>query len=233
MCIINTFVVPSAQLTLQYLYRRSDPSQNSLYFRCLDKLVPKLLKPAVGTQIGAGSHNYLNLHRVVVSLVSYLGLVLTFGAVFPPLAAAFLVTMVAIIYFTQYNVCNFVANAQEHQLQHVVDFVEQECQRVGTLPILTFSMWMLVTVCACFYTLFLFEILGDAVGLRGSYWVLIVVPLLPMCLYIVYEGYYKYGSSTTKNTPVENNTRNVEIELPSVEGAEITTYNVMIAPSPV
>jgi hypothetical protein len=42
---------------------------------------------------------------------------------------------------------------------------------------------MLVTVSCLFYTLFLFDTLGDAAGFRGAYWVFIVMPLVPLCLY--------------------------------------------------
>jgi hypothetical protein len=47
---------------------------------------------------------------------------------------------------------------------------------------------MLVTVSCWFYTLFLFDTLGDAVGFEGAYWVLIVVPLLPLVLYVLWRG---------------------------------------------
>jgi hypothetical protein len=42
---------------------------------------------------------------------------------------------------------------------------------------------MLVALSCWFYTLFLFDTLGDAVGFEGAYWVLIVVPLTPVVLY--------------------------------------------------
>jgi hypothetical protein len=50
--------------------------------------------------------------------------------------------------------------------------------------ILPRAMWMLVTASCWFYTLFLFDTLGDAVGFRGAYWVLIVMPLMPGVLYV-------------------------------------------------
>jgi hypothetical protein len=39
---------------------------------------------------------------------------------------------------------------------------------------------MVLTVSCLFYTLFLFDTLGDAVGFNDAYWVLIFVPLLPV-----------------------------------------------------
>jgi hypothetical protein len=45
---------------------------------------------------------------------------------------------------------------------------------------------MLVTLSCMFDTLFLFDTLGDAVGFKGAYWVLIVMPLMPVVLYTIY-----------------------------------------------
>jgi hypothetical protein len=49
---------------------------------------------------------------------------------------------------------------------------------VGGTGLLRRSVGMVVSFSCLFYTLFLFDTLGDAEGLSGAYWVLIVVPLL-------------------------------------------------------
>jgi uncharacterized membrane protein len=46
---------------------------------------------------------------------------------------------------------------------------------------------MIITISCLFYSLFLFDTLGDAVGLDGAYWVLIVMPLFPLVTYIGYR----------------------------------------------
>ena len=46
-------------------------------------------------------------------------------------------------------------------------------------------------VSCCFYSLFLFDMLGDEMGALESYWVLIVMPLLPCVLYVSMKA-YKY-----------------------------------------
>jgi hypothetical protein len=43
---------------------------------------------------------------------------------------------------------------------------------------------MLVTASCWFYTLFLFDTLGDAVGFERAYWVLIVMPMMPLVLWL-------------------------------------------------
>jgi hypothetical protein len=44
-------------------------------------------------------------------------------------------------------------------------------------------MFVILCFSACVYAVFLFDTLGDAVGLSGAYWVLIVMPLFPILLY--------------------------------------------------
>ena len=46
---------------------------------------------------------------------------------------------------------------------------------------------MLVVFSCLFYTLFLFDTLGDAVGFSQAYWVLIVTPVIPV---VVLAGLY-------------------------------------------
>jgi len=42
--------------------------------------------------------------------------------------------------------------------------------------------WFLLYTACGFYTLFLFDILGDSVGFDKAYWVLIVMPCIPLCI---------------------------------------------------
>ena len=200
MCIVDTFFIPSGQLLLQTLHLRA--TRGTVWFLLLDMLLPRLLKP-----LGAGFDTdqddtgaalvpvRVKANRIVVSLIIYLGLILTFGAVFPPLAVSLLVTAMTIAYYTKYKVGNFLLKAEEHDRLLFAEKMQLECSAVGKLPILMSSMWMLISVSACFYTLFLFDTLGDSVGFQGAYWVLIVMPLMPLCMYSVYSWYNHYTSS--------------------------------------
>jgi hypothetical protein len=65
-----------------------------------------------------------------------------------------------------------------------VSDIDADMAELGSLPVvLTNALWMVVTISCWFYTLFLFDTLGDAVGFDGAYWVLIVMPLMPVVLY--------------------------------------------------
>jgi len=49
--------------------------------------------------------------------------------------------------------------------------------------------WVLLYVSCSFYTLFLFDILGDDVGFYQAYWVLIVMPCIPVFIHVFVELY--------------------------------------------
>jgi hypothetical protein len=60
--------------------------------------------------------------------------------------------------------------------------IEQGCAGAVTAERLRGCMYLLVCFSCCFYALFLFDTLGDAVGASGAYWVLVVMPLIPIVL---------------------------------------------------
>jgi hypothetical protein len=131
----------------------------------------------------------------LITLMTYLSLLLTYGAVFPPLAVCFTVTTAATVLFTKLKVGRFLVNAREANLPGQVAIVEQECAGVGEPGILLRAVSMIAVSAGVFYTLFLFDTLGDERGLSGAFWVLIVMPLLPpsgICLIAWYSNHHEW-----------------------------------------
>ena len=60
---------------------------------------------------------------------------------------------------------------------------------MGSSVLLTRAISLLVTLACWFYSLFLFDILGDRQQLAGAYWVLVMMIFLPAFLFAVYEVY--------------------------------------------
>jgi hypothetical protein len=85
---------------------------------------------------------------------------------------------------------DFLSHALKQQWFEYIQAVVFDCEGVGSVALLQTAMWMLITASCWFYTLFLFDILGDKEGFQGAYWVLIVLPTLPLCLYILNYAFY-------------------------------------------
>jgi Leucine-rich repeat (LRR) protein len=190
LCIITVFVVPVAQLVgLQLLHRLPSGCCGGYAQALLRQMVPPILRPL---PVQATDHDaahtltYVHASRLLVSLTTYLSVLLTFGAVFPPLGFALTFTAAASVLLTKLMIGRFLCGAEEKgQLRASLGILEQQCEGAGSAGFLRGTAWMLVTLSCLFYTLFLFDTLGDAVGFRGALWVVIVVPLLPAVLYAV------------------------------------------------
>jgi hypothetical protein len=197
LCILSIFFSPAAQYMNLVLYRRATPG--TIWFRVLDYFLPRVLHPLTAARPNA-TRSVFNVHRLVNALMMYSGLLLTFGVVFPPLAVALAVTLICVAYYGKATIGRFVCAVQEEKVPHCLEKIEADCQSVGSVPLLLHnSLWMIVTIACWFYTLFLFDTLGDAVGFDRAYWVLIVVPLLPGVMYIVSALVEKYSAVATDN----------------------------------
>jgi Leucine-rich repeat (LRR) protein len=188
LCIITVFAVPSAQLVSLQLLQRLPLGSNGGYAQGLLRLiVPPILRPLpdqTAERDAAHTVPYVQASRILVSLATSLSVLLTFGAVFPPLGLALTFTAAATVLFTKLTIGRFLCGAEDRgQLATYLAILEQQCDGAGSAGFLRGTAWMLVTLTCLFYTLFLFDTLGDAVGFRGALWVLIVVPLLPAVLY--------------------------------------------------
>jgi hypothetical protein len=200
MCIIAGFALPAAQVVLQRLHSRSVVGTH--WFAVLDTVLPRILKPLsqnnnihVMSSTGNVFAPILDARQHLITLKTYLALLMTYGAVFPPLAVCFLITMAAMVLFTKLKVGRFLVNAREANLPGQVAIVEQECAGVGEPGILLRAVCMIAVSAGVFYTLFLFDTLGDQRGLSGAYWVLIVMPLLPpsaICFIAWYSNHIEW-----------------------------------------
>jgi hypothetical protein len=83
----------------------------------------------------------------------------------------------------------------------MVTALDKLCKGAVSVKKFQRNVFLIVCFCCCFYALFLFDTLGDQVGPRDAYWVLIVMPLLPLAvavgvkLHQHYVGRRRAGSS--------------------------------------
>ena len=109
------------------------------------------------------------------------------GVVFPPLALSFLLTMIMKRNYHIYTINQYVTYAMKNNKWNYVNMINKECLEFLDKKVFIGSIWMIVTFSCIFYSLFLFDTLGSKVGLNNSYWVLIVMCLLPLVYYGVYK----------------------------------------------
>jgi hypothetical protein len=182
LCIAAAFASPLASVLGVFGLKHAHSS--TAIYRAVRYFTPRIVAPPEMTKDGADT--ILNANQLLVTLVTYLGVLLTFGTMLPPLGVALAATVAMVVLFTKLKIGRFLCSAEEHgQLDKFVRILEQQCEGAGSASFLQSALWMLVTLSCLFYALFLFDTLGDAVEFRRAMWVLIVVPLLPLCLYFL------------------------------------------------
>jgi hypothetical protein len=151
--------------------------------RLLSNALPPLL--AISVEL-SGERAVFNANKHVTSLITYLGILLTFGVMFPPLAVVMCATMLSVAWQTKLSIGRFLHFAREQSAPQLAEAVDRDCKGAVSAELVRRSVFLIMGFACCFYALFLFDTLGDAVGLSGAYWVLIVMPLLPVVAWAVW-----------------------------------------------
>jgi hypothetical protein len=183
MCLMTSFVTPLTALLMEQLLRRAQPDG---YLHCVIKaLVPRALRPITTDPASVPKHSVLNSFfdctQFFITQFTYLTMICTVGLVFPPLAATAAVAMAISHCFNVLTLGRVLTNAQAAGVgAEYARLIEDDCARVANPVTMRHAVWLLVGFCGVFYPIFLFDTLGDAVGVYESYWVLIAVPAMSM-----------------------------------------------------
>jgi len=162
-------------------------------------------------------HPYYNANQIVNTNFLTVALILTFGVVFPPLALCLAISSVVRLKFIQLSVGRLIINSIEaHQLSYL-HIVDEECDKVVSENLFMNCIFMVLGVCCCFYSMFLFDTLGDTVGFYQSYWVFIVMFVLPACFYGAYRAIQLYQARMMMIHANQQSTDKANIELSSFQ----------------
>jgi Leucine-rich repeat (LRR) protein len=170
------------------------------------------------TVVGDKLRPFFDANMYIISLITYLGIMLTFGVVFPPVAVAMCVTMLSVAWQGKLAVGRFLHNAREVNARQYESVVEQECRGAGSESKLRLAGLLILWACCWFYALFLFDTLGNDVGERGALWVAVLLLVLPVCLAAVLvirgrvRGSYQQAEAHTTNR-----------RTPTAAGVELTS----------
>jgi Leucine-rich repeat (LRR) protein len=192
MCVISGFVLPAQRLLIVSLH--GTLSTTSSLYSIVTAATPRVLKELPNSQDLAQARSdplyrpVFDANKLVMSLLTYLALLLTFGALFPPLAVCCAVAVASVVLTARLEVGRYVSAAVATGRQDCLDEVESACAGVATPQQLRMALYLVLTVSCMFYTLFLFDTLGYEVGFAGAFWVLIVVPLLPLVAWALHTA---------------------------------------------
>ena len=75
-------------------------------------------------------------------------------------------------------------SGDEHLTKGYRDKLNSQCEHV--FEVMYRALWIVVLLAAVFYSLFLFDIIGDNMGWRGALWAPITLTMIALTLYLLY-----------------------------------------------
>ena len=124
----------------------------------------------------------------IVYFLSLSGSMLTFGVAFPPLTVALLLAIISLWCLSRHTCDRFLLEALSARRLVEVDALTHDCRGAINRSMILNSFWVIICCSACFYSLFLFDMLGY----KHAYWIIIVTALWPLSLYSVEAACRRY-----------------------------------------
>ncbi len=120
----------------------------------------------------------------IIILVSDMAIMLVFGTVFPPIAVVGCVTVLLRTIFIQIILGRFIyLTQQQTYLLPYLQQINKECLGIRSLLLQTFQT--LSDLLGVIWGCFLFDILGDQLGLRASFWILALMSTWAFAMRII------------------------------------------------
>jgi len=204
-CIISTFINPIAQIIL---------SNN------ISTIFPQTHHISEERNI---KYPIIDVNQKVLIDLSFVALLLTFGVVFPPLAVVTMVCIVVRNLIIRIYVGKVIIDSIDNDDDIKLDIIEEECGDLPPLRDICSYGWIIIFIASGFFSFILFDVLGDVEGLGSSYWVLIVMPLLPFFLYGCFRLKDRYVASQKTTPPplVFDDSMEIDMNMRSNEAAAV------------
>jgi Leucine-rich repeat (LRR) protein len=191
--LFTTFVNPILDIFKRYIVVQVP--RESKWFWLVDKVVPKILRPVNADTVQYDKvynplRPYFDANFLLLTVTSYLGLLLTFGFVFPPLAFVLLLAMYSTVYTSRLHVGRFLSEAVADNLYQYTTIIEKEC--LGISWRFLRGVRVIIAVMAGFYALFVFDTLGDKHGAKKSAAVVTVIFAMPLFFWACVSAYDWY-----------------------------------------
>lgn len=116
----------------------------------------------------------------VCELLSAIGILMTFGVVFPPLSVVIFVAIVVVTHITELLVGRLLVTDRYNQ--EFRDKLVMDCNQLVSL--FAESMWVVTPFVSLFYAYLLFDTLGDAVDWQNALWLPLTVLGLPVVTWL-------------------------------------------------
>lgn len=112
--------------------------------------------------------------RLVLRLIMYFAVLVTFGVMFPPLAAMICIAVYIQTFETQLGFARFIFKREESERKIYLTYFNRDCANIGVM--FKRTIHVIGGPAAFFYAFFIFDMYGDKVG--GTHALVLAVPML-------------------------------------------------------
>eukprot|EP01034_Spumella_vulgaris_P032209 gene32209-39773_t len=187
-----------------FLVRMAPPPVDSSYFymqcykdyvspthgyECLsyavNRLLPTNLRP-LPSEVPTPPPQYFDKQNFIVRVNSNIAILLTFGAMCPPLAVIVCISIFSYTYYEQLAIGRLLTAIKAKGFEKYKIVLDAELQDIAQC--FEHSIWIVVPFASMFYAYFVFDTLGDAVGGSKAAWVPIVMLCIPAAVFAAIRG---------------------------------------------
>jgi hypothetical protein len=163
MFIFVGLLLPSMKLCLKYFYDHL--SADHPYHKWIEVFIPENLKKLTPVRSKENHLLFAKLH-ISVQINSYLTIMVSFGALFPPLAFIACLSIVFITYYEEHVLGRLLIESTKLGYFWYHEVLEHESD--GTADSLNLSFRSMITVACLIYAYLVFDIWGDSYGWKTA-----------------------------------------------------------------
>jgi hypothetical protein len=147
----------------------------------------------------------LDKDRLVVKLSAYMGIILAFGTLFPPLTVIACMSMYSMTYFEEILLGRLLFMAKQQGYHWYRVHLERNCQ--GVVTAWYGVVWLLLPFAALSFSYVVFDTLGDKYGWRAAVGPVLFVALLPFAIFLYRQLAVRMGLPMIVHTTFEKDVK--------------------------
>jgi len=182
----------------------------------LNKYLPKLLRPLDNLMTSSNQVTLMRpiFHRdfFVIRIINQLAVLVTYGAIFPPLAPIICLTVCSYTFTTQIMIGRLHYLASNDAMYHEIQLrLERDCK--GTIVLLSRCLWIITPYASLVYALFVNDIFGSSVGYELGILSAMIMMIIPTILLVLSQLISKAESKSvlSNSTRIESTSHEIHI----------------------
>jgi Leucine-rich repeat (LRR) protein len=226
-------IIPFIRILLKLVYEQIKEAKSAFAMRCSRCILfclPPTLQPLKESPPSAEERPLIFLNKLSfnIQLNSFLAIMLSFGALFPPLAVVACLSIVVLTYFEEILLGRLLLESRELGYDWYAEQLEKECR--GVEKSLHLTLWSTLTVSCCLYSYIIFDTMGDAEGWQAGLPMALIMITLPFILFFIQMLWKRFSKEEGSSIPKEGIPSNANVA-DDIIGTDRAVSEIQMLPS--